>query len=99
MYRFLDFTLDSERLELRHGDALIEAEPQVFSLLVYLIQNQDHVVTKDELIEAIWDGRIVSDATLSSRISAARTAVGDDGKAQRVIRTFPPQRIPLRGGS
>lgn len=89
MYRFLDFTLDSERLELRHGDALIEAEPQVFSLLVYLIQNQDHVVTKDELIEAIWDGRIVSDATLSSRISAARAAVGDDGKAQRVIRTFP----------
>lgn len=89
MYRFLDFTLDPERLELRRADALVEVEPQVFSLLVCLLENRARVVTKDELIEAVWNGRIVSEATISSRISAARTAVGDDGKAQAVIKTFP----------
>ncbi|MEE9271038.1 MAG: winged helix-turn-helix domain-containing protein, partial [Candidatus Krumholzibacteria bacterium] len=89
MYRFLDLTLDPQRLELRRANSQIEVEPQVFSLLVYLIENRERVVTKDELIESVWDGRIVSDATMSSRISAARTALGDDGKAQRLIRTFP----------
>lgn len=89
MYRFLDITLDPERLELRRAGVLVEVEPQVFSLLICLIENRDRVVTKDELIEAVWNGRIVSEATISSRISAARTAVGDDGKAQAVIKTFP----------
>ena len=89
MYRFLDFTLDPERLELRRASALVEVEPQVFSLLVCLLENRERVVTKDELIETVWNGRIVSEATMSSRISAARSAVGDDGKAQAVIKTFP----------
>ncbi len=89
MYRFLDFTLDPEQLELRRAGALVEVEPQVFSLLVCLLENRERVVTKDELIETVWNGRIVSEATMSSRISAARSAVGDDGKAQAVIKTFP----------
>ena len=89
MYRFLDFTLDPELLELRRGAALIEVEPQVFSLLVCLVESRARVVTKDDLVEAVWHGRIVSEATMSSRISAARAAVGDDGKAQAIIKTFP----------
>ena len=89
MYRFLEFTLDPKRLELRRDGGLIEVEPQVFSLLVHLIEKRDRVVSKDELIDAVWDGRIVSEATLSSRISAARSALGDDGKAQAIIKTFP----------
>ena len=89
MYRFLDFTLDPKRLELRRADALVEVEPQVFSLLICLVENRERVVTKDDLVEAVWNGRIVSEATMSSRISAARAAVGDDGKTQAVIKTFP----------
>ena len=67
----------------------MKVEPQVFSLLACLIENRDRVVTKDEVIEMVWDGRIVSDGTLNSRINLARKAVGDDGKAQAVIKTFP----------
>ncbi|MCZ6772829.1 MAG: winged helix-turn-helix domain-containing protein [Proteobacteria bacterium] len=67
----------------------IAVEPQVFALLQFLIENCDRVVSKDEIIEHVWDGRIVSDGTLNSRINSARRAVGDDGKAQAVIKTFP----------
>ena len=89
IYRFGEYSLDPSGYELRHGDEVIPVEPQVFSLLAHLIENREHVVSKDELIEAVWNGRIVSDATISSRISAARHAVGDTGEAQAVIRTFP----------
>ncbi len=89
MYRFLEFTLDPKRLELRRDGGLIEVEPQVFSLLVCLIEMRERVVSKDELIDVVWGGRIVSEATMSSRISAARSAVGDDGSRQSVIKTFP----------
>jgi TolB-like protein/Tfp pilus assembly protein PilF len=89
IYRFDKCKLDTERLELRRDGELQAVEPQVFSLLVHLIENHEHVVSKDDLIDAVWDGRIVSDATLSSRISAARTAVGDTGKDQAVIKTMP----------
>jgi len=89
IYRFDQCIVDTERLELRRDGALVTTEPQVFSLLVFLIENRDHVVTKDALIDAVWQGRIVSDATLSSRINAARNAVGDSGRAQAVIRTAP----------
>jgi len=89
IYRFANFALDSEVLELRSAQALVRVEPQVFSLLVYLIENRSHVVSKEALIEAVWEGRIVSDDTLNSRINAARRAVGDTGTAQAVIRTFP----------
>ena len=88
IYRFGEFTLDSERLELRCGEELRATEPQVFSLLAYLIDKRDRVVSKDELIDAVWNGRIVSDSTLTTRINALRRAEDDDGKAQAVIRTF-----------
>ncbi len=87
LFSFADRTLDVERRELRHGAEPVPVEPQVFDLLVYLIQNRDRVVSKDDLIAAIWAGRLVSDSTLTSRINAVRRAVGDTGGEQRVIRT------------
>jgi TolB-like protein len=87
-FRFSDHTLDVERRELRRGYDLVAIEPQVFDLLVYLLQNRDHVVSKGDLIATVWGGRIVSDSTLTSRINAARKAVGDSGEVQRLIRTI-----------
>ena len=89
VHRFLQFELDTDLLELRRSGCPVAVEPQVFDLLRYLIENRDRVVTKDELFEVIWRGRIVSDATLSSRIKAVRQSVGDTGKAQSVIQTLP----------
>ena len=89
IYRFDNFTLDTELVELRCGAELRPVEPQVFNLLLHLIENRGHVVSKDELIETVWGGRVVSDATLSSRINAARRAVGDSGKDQAIIKTMP----------
>ena len=86
-FRFSDHTLDVERRELRRGYDPVAIEPQVFDLLVYLLQNRDHVVSKGDLIATVWSGRIVSDSTLTSRINAARKAVGDRGEDQRLIRT------------
>src|SRR5580693_2063463 len=79
--------LDTDRRELTCGADVRALEPQVFDLLVYLVQNREHVVSKDDLIASVWQGRIVSDSTLTSRINAARKAVGDSGDAQRLIRT------------
>src|SRR5262249_27451563 len=76
------------RQEMRRTGAIVHVEPQVFDLLVHLIRNRDRIVSKDELFEAIWQGRIVSEATLSSRISAARRALGDSGNDQSFIRTL-----------
>jgi TolB-like protein/DNA-binding winged helix-turn-helix (wHTH) protein len=86
--RFNDFEIDIARHELRRGGAIVHIEPQVFDLIVHLIRNRERTVSKDELIDAIWDGRIVSEATLSSRISAARRALGDSGNDQSLIRTL-----------
>src|ERR1700691_4804075 len=86
-FTFDDHTLDTERRELLRGGGVIAVQPQVFDLLVYLVQNREHVVSKDDLIASVWQGRIVSDSTLTSRINAARKAVGDSGDAQRLIRT------------
>jgi TolB-like protein len=86
---FEDHTLDIDRRELRRGLKRIAIEPQVFDLLVYLVQNRDRVVSKDDLIRAVWNGRIVSDSALSSRITAVRHAIGDSGEQQRLIRTIP----------
>ena len=88
IYRFDSFVLDAERRELWKGTNTIAIEPQVFDLMILLIENNGRVVSKDEIIEEIWDGRIVSDATLSSRINAARRAVDDNGKDQLIIRTI-----------
>jgi pimeloyl-ACP methyl ester carboxylesterase/DNA-binding winged helix-turn-helix (wHTH) protein len=87
IYRFDHFHVDDKSRELRRGKAMIEIEPQVFDLLVYLIRNRDKVVSKEELFEAIWAGRIVSESALTSRINAARHAVGDTGAQQSMIRT------------
>jgi TolB-like protein/Flp pilus assembly protein TadD len=85
---FENYSLDTDRRELRRGSELVAVEPQVFDLLVYLIENRDRVVSKDDLIASVWGGRIVSESTLTSRINAARKALGDSGKDQNVVRTF-----------
>jgi TolB-like protein/DNA-binding winged helix-turn-helix (wHTH) protein len=87
IYSFGDYTIDTDAYELRAADGLVPIEPQVFELIVTLIELRDRLVSKDELFERVWNGRIVSDTTLSSRIKAARRALGDDGTAQRLIRT------------
>jgi pimeloyl-ACP methyl ester carboxylesterase/DNA-binding winged helix-turn-helix (wHTH) protein len=85
--RFGDCELDTARRELRRAGSAVAVEPQVFDLLVQLIRHRDRVVTRDDMIEGVWGGRIVSDSTLSSRINAARRAIGDSGDAQAMIRT------------
>ncbi len=86
-FRFEDQTLDTSRRELSRAGETIMVEPRVFDLLVYLIENRDRLVTKDDLIAHVWEGRIVSDSALTSAINAARKAVGDNGQDQRLIRT------------
>ena len=86
-YVFADCELDCERLELRRNGTAIHLEPQVFDVLVHLVRNHDRVVTKDELLQAVWNGRVVSEDALTSRISAARRAIGDTGEDQQLIRT------------
>ena len=86
-FRFRDHVLDVERCELRRGAEPVALEPQVFDLLVYLVRNRGRVVSKDDLIQGVWGGRIVSDSTLTTRLNAARKAVNDSGAAQCVIRT------------
>ncbi len=85
---FNDFALDSGIRELTRNAEPVAVEPQVFDLLVYLIENRDRVVSRDDLIAAVWKGRAISDSALDSRINAARKAIGDDGKTQKLIRTF-----------
>ena len=87
-FYFENHILDLERRELRRGSDLVALEPQVFDLLIYLMQNRDRVVSKDDLIASVWGGRIVSDSTLRRRINAARKALGDSGEAQRLIKTI-----------
>ncbi len=87
IYRFGDFELDIARAELRAAGELRPLEPQVFSLLALLVENRERLLSRDEIIEKVWDGRIVSDAAVASRIKSARQALGDDGQAQRFIRT------------
>src|SRR5580704_16079244 len=96
-FRFADHVLDVARRELWRSGESIALEPQVFDLLVHLIHNRDRVVTKDDLLDSVWGGRIVSESTLSSRINAARKAVGDSGEVQRIIRTLPRKGIRFVG--
>jgi pimeloyl-ACP methyl ester carboxylesterase/DNA-binding winged helix-turn-helix (wHTH) protein len=97
LFLFGDYALDVERRELRCGQALVSVEPQVFDLLIYLLQNRERVVGKDDLIAAVWGGRIVSESTLTSRINAARRALGDSGDQQRFIRTIARKGIRFVG--
>jgi TolB-like protein len=97
IYRFEGHVLDIERQELRRGADLVAVEPQVFDLLVYLIRNRERVVSKDDLIAGVWKGRIVSESTLTSRITAARQAIGDNGDDQRLIRTVARKGVRFVG--
>ncbi len=87
IYAFEDFELDTDLYELRRGGQRVAIEPQVFDVLVYLVAHRERVVTKAELLDNVWGDRFVSESALSSRIKAARRAVGDDGRAQRTIAT------------
>jgi TolB-like protein/DNA-binding winged helix-turn-helix (wHTH) protein len=81
-------SIDTGSYEVRRNGVVVPIEPQVFDLLIYLLEHRDRVITKDEIIEHIWNGRCVSDAALSSRIKAVRQAIGDDGASQTCIRTI-----------
>lgn len=96
-YRFDDCTLDTARRELHRGGGPVAVEPQVFDLIEFLIRHRDRVVSRDDLIAGVWGGRIVSDSTLASRINAARSALGDDGTAQRLIRTVARKGVRFVG--
>jgi DNA-binding winged helix-turn-helix (wHTH) protein len=87
LYRFDRFELDLPKAELRAGGERRPIEPQVFALLAFLVEHRERLVSRDEIFEKVWDGRIVSDSALSSRVTSARQALGDDGRAQRFIRT------------
>ena len=94
---FDNHRLDTERRELHRGSARISVEPQVFDLLIYLLQNRDRVVSKDDLFASVWGGRIVSESTLTSRINAARKALGDSGEDQKLIRTIARKGVRFVG--
>jgi len=97
LFSFDDFVLDTARRELRGPEGLIALEPQVFDLLTYLVRNRDRVVSKDDILSAVWNGRSVSDSTLATRINAARNAIGDSGEAQRLIKTLPRRGLRFVG--
>ncbi len=91
IYRFGRFELDTAKVELRSGGEVCSIEPQVFALLALLVDNRERLVSKDEIIEKVWDGRVVSEAAVASRIKSARKILGDDGKTQRFIKTIHRQ--------
>src|SRR5260370_13512400 len=97
LYSFGDFSLNTARRELRRSGTLIALQAQVFELLEYSIRNRERVVTKDDLLAAVWHGRIVSESTLSTRINAARSALGDSGEEQRLLRTAHGKGIRFVG--
>src|SRR5262245_35891441 len=88
LYAFEDYVLDAKRRELRRSGIVVAVEPGVFDLLQLLVCKRDRVVSKDELLATIWKGRTVSESTVSGRMNAARSAIGDSGEQQRLIRTF-----------
>jgi TolB-like protein/Flp pilus assembly protein TadD len=96
-YIFEDYSLDTDRRELRRGAGLVQLEPKVFDLLAYVVRSRERVVSKDDLIASIWDGRIVSESTLTSCINGARCAIGDSGDGQRLIKTLPRKGIRFVG--
>jgi TolB-like protein len=97
IYRFEDFSLDGDRRELRRGGDIVAIEPQVFDVLEFLIANRERVVSNNDLIQAVWRGRVVSDGAVSTRINAVRRALGDSGAHQRLIRTLPRKGYRFAG--
>lgn len=98
VWHFDDFVLDRPRFLLQHNGVAIGMEPQVFDVMVMLVSNHHRMVTKNELLDAVWGGRFVSEAALTSRIKAARRALGDDGRTQRYIRTIRGRGYQFVGG-
>jgi TolB-like protein len=97
IFSFGEYRIDLERRELWHAETPVHVEPQVFDLLVCLVQNRDRVVSKDDLIASVWGDRIISESTLTSRINAARKAIGDSGGDQKLIRTVPRKGLRFVG--
>jgi DNA-binding winged helix-turn-helix (wHTH) protein/predicted ATPase len=97
LFVFSGYVLDTGRRELRRGESVRSVQPQVFDLLEYLIRNRDRVVSKDDMLNAVWGGRIVSESTLATRINAARGAIGDNGESQHLIRTLARKGIRFVG--
>src|ERR1700730_8635099 len=97
IFSFGEYRIDLERRELWHDETPVHVEPQVFDLLVCLVQNRDRVVSKDDLIASVWGDRIMSESTLTSRINAARKAIGDSGGDQKLIRTAPRKGLRFVG--
>jgi adenylate cyclase len=97
LYLFEDYALDTERRELRRGDAPVAIEPKVFDLLAFVIEHRQRVVSRDDLIAQVWDGRIVSESALARCIYGARNAIGDSGEAQRLIKTLPAKGVRFVG--
>lgn len=97
LYSFDNYTLDTDRRELRRGPDLVALEPQVFDLLHFLIRHRDRVVTRDDILDAVWSGRAVSESALAVRINAARVAIADNGQQQRLIRTLPRKGVRFIG--
>src|SRR5262249_45639836 len=89
LYVFEGFVLDTDKRELRRGVDVVSVAPQVFDVLDYLVRNRERVVSKDDLVATIWEGRIISDAALTTRLKAVRSAIGDSGEGQRLIKTLP----------
>jgi DNA-binding winged helix-turn-helix (wHTH) protein len=96
-YFFEDFVLDADRRELRRGSAVVPIAPLAFDLLAFLVRNRERVLTKDNLVASIWNGRIVSESAFSTCVSAARSAIGDTGEEQRLIRTLPRKGMRFVG--
>jgi TolB-like protein len=97
LYLFEDYALDTERRELHRGADLVAIEPKVFDLLAHVIENRRRVVSRDDLLAQVWDGRIVSESALASCINAARRAIGDSGEKQRLIKTLPRKGVRFVG--
>jgi DNA-binding winged helix-turn-helix (wHTH) protein len=96
-YLFEEYALDADLRELHRGRVLIPVAPQVFDLIEYLIRQRAQVVSKDQLISAVWKDRIVSDAALTTRLNVARTALRDSGQEQRLIKTVPSKGFRFVG--
>lgn len=88
IYRFADLELDTAQFQVRRGGRVLSVQPQVFDVLLYLLQHHDRVVSKDELLDQVWSGRFISESTLSSRIKAVRKIIGDSGKEQKLLKTL-----------
>lgn len=97
-YVFENYTLDTARRELNCDGRTVPVEPQVFDLLEFLICNRERVVSRDDVLAAVWNGRIVSESALTTRMNAARVAIGDSGEAQRLIKTLPRKGFRFIGG-